>query len=65
MNNNRQNQLPITLASTQEINESVYYTILKFIFAGKPGDFSCKNTLHIFYLVYAQLGISIAKETNC
>lgn len=44
------------------MNQSIIHSLSYFLFAEKPGDFSCKHTLHIFRLIYAQLGLSIAKE---
>lgn len=33
-----------------------------FLFAGKPGDSSCKHKLHIFHIVCAQFGVPIAND---
>lgn len=44
------------------MNQSIIHFLNYFLFAEKPGDLSCKHTLHIFRLIYVQLGVSIAKE---
>lgn len=52
----------LQLVRKKSMNQSIIHSLNYFLFAKKPGDFSCKHTLHIFRLIYAQLGVSIAKE---
>lgn len=52
----------LQLVRKKSMNQSIIHSLSYFLFAEKPGDFSCKHTLHIFRLIYAQLGVSIAKE---